>query len=172
MRLTTRGRYAVTATLDLFIFSNASSGKEDPVSLSVIAENQNISLSYLEQLFTKLRKANLVKGQRGPGGGYVLARSADQISIAQIITAVDERMDVTQCGGMRNCMGGKPCSTHGLWSKLSEKLFEFLDSISVKELSEWPSVQNVINEVDGLACDNQKTSVKVNLDSLFSGGNQ
>lgn len=169
MRLTTRGRYAVTATLDLYIFSQLKNGEEEPVSLSVIAENQNISLSYLEQLFTKLRQAKLVKGQRGPGGGYLLSRPAEEISIAQIITAVDERMDVTQCGGMRNCMGGKPCSTHGLWSKLSDKLFQFLDSISIAELSSWPSVQNVINDIDGLTCEEQtKTkSVKVGLDKLL-----
>jgi Rrf2 family iron-sulfur cluster assembly transcriptional regulator len=129
MRLTTKGRYAVTAMLDLAINQNAK-----PVTLHDIASNQEISLSYLEQLFARLRKSGLVKGTRGPGGGYRLARRPGEISIADIITSVDEKIDITRCGGRENCRDGERCLTHELWSDLSEKIFHFLDEITLGEL--------------------------------------
>ena len=124
MRLTTKGRYAVTAMLDLAINHGSES-----VTLRNIAENQKISLSYLEQLFAKLRKQDLVKGMRGPGGGYRLARSADEISIAEIIRAVDEPMEFTDCNGLENCKGGERCLSHHLWVQLTDQLEGFLSDI-------------------------------------------
>jgi Rrf2 family iron-sulfur cluster assembly transcriptional regulator len=129
MRLTTKGRYAVTAMIDLSI--NQTQG---PVTLKSISDNQGISLSYLEQLFSKMRKSNLVEGTRGPGGGYVLARDVDQISIADIVVAVDEPLDITECEGMQNCREGKRCLTHGLWSELSDQLYSFLSGIRLGQL--------------------------------------
>ena len=139
MLLTTRGRYAVTAMVDITAHQD-----EGPVSLSQIADNQNISLSYLEQLFAHLRQAGLVVGLRGPGGGYKLAHPADTISIAQVIQAVNESVDATQCGGMKNCSAGQRCLTHSLWDKLSQQLYEFLDNITLGELVHWPSVMEVM----------------------------
>ncbi len=139
MLLTTRGRYAVTAMVD--ITAHQETG---PVSLNQIADNQNISLSYLEQLFAQLRQADLVIGLRGPGGGYKLAHPAESITVAQVIHAVNESVDATQCGGMKNCSGGQRCLTHSLWDKLSQQLFDFLDDISLGELSQWPSVVEVM----------------------------
>lgn len=124
MRLTTKGRYAVTAMLDLAINYD-----QESVTLRNIAENQKISLSYLEQLFAKLRKHELVKGMRGPGGGYRLARSADEISIAEIIVAVDEPIEFTDCHGLENCKGGERCLSHHLWVQLTDQLEGFLSSI-------------------------------------------
>jgi Rrf2 family iron-sulfur cluster assembly transcriptional regulator len=124
MRLTTKGRYAVTAMLDLAINYD-----QESVTLRNIAENQKISLSYLEQLFAKLRKHELVKGMRGPGGGYRLARSADEISIAEIIIAVDEPIEFTDCNGLENCKGGERCLSHHLWVQLTDQLEGFLSSI-------------------------------------------
>lgn len=124
MRLTTKGRYAVTAMLDLAI-----NHESETVTLRNIAEKQKISLSYLEQLFAKLRKHELVKGMRGPGGGYRLARSADQISIADIIVAVDEPMEFTDCHGLENCKGGERCLSHHLWVQLTDQLDGFLSNI-------------------------------------------
>lgn len=129
MRLTTKGRYAVTAMLDLAL--NAQQG---PVSLSDISERQSISVSYLEQLFAKLRKGGLVASMRGPGGGYQLSRSGHEIFVAEIIDAVDERMDVTRCGGHGDCQQGVTCLTHELWSDLSDQLHAFLESINLQEL--------------------------------------
>jgi Rrf2 family iron-sulfur cluster assembly transcriptional regulator len=129
MRLTTKGRYAVTAMIDLSI--NQCKG---PVTLKSISDNQGISLSYLEQLFSKMRKSRLVEGTRGPGGGYVLARDVDQISIADIVVAVDEPLDITECEGLQNCHDGKRCLAHGLWSELSDQLFDFLAGIKLGQL--------------------------------------
>lgn len=129
MRLTTKGRYAVTAMLDLAINQETK-----PVTLQDIAENQEISLSYLEQLFARLRKSGLVKGTRGPGGGYRLATHPARISIADIIVSVDEKIDITRCGGREDCRDGQRCLTHELWSELSDKIFQFLDEISLGEL--------------------------------------
>ncbi|MBI3772947.1 MAG: Rrf2 family transcriptional regulator [Gammaproteobacteria bacterium] len=132
MKLSTKGRYAVTAMLDLAL--NANEGKR--VTLADISEVQGISLSYLEQLFARLRRAKLVQGTRGPGGGYRLGRAANQISIAQIITAVDEKVDITACGGKADCKDGAPCLTHELWNELSREIFSFLDNITLGELVE------------------------------------
>ena len=129
MRLTTKGRYAVTAMIDLSL--NQENG---PVTLKSISDNQGISLSYLEQLFSKMRKSELVTGTRGPGGGYVLARDVDDISIAEIVLAVDEPLDITECEGRENCNDGKRCLTHGLWSELSDQLYSFLHGIRLGEL--------------------------------------
>ncbi len=143
MRLTTKGRYAVTAMMDLAIHEVSG-----PVTLTDIASSQNISLSYLEQLFANLRRAGLVKGLRGPGGGYRLARPSGDISIAQIIAAVDEKVDATRCSGDENCQEGEPCLTHELWSDLSRQLYDFLDGISLGELTQWPCVQDVVARQD------------------------
>lgn len=129
MRLTTKGRYAVTAMIDLAI--NQGNG---PVTLRSISDNQGISLSYLEQLFSKMRKSNLIIGTRGPGGGYVMAKEVDQISIADIIVAVDEPLDITECAGLQNCHEGKRCLSHGLWSALSDQLYDFLAGIQLGQL--------------------------------------
>ena len=129
MRLTTKGRYAVTAMLDLAINS-----QERPVNLNDISERQAISLSYLEQLFSKLRREALVKSVRGPGGGYQLNGSSDEISVANIINAVNESMDVSRCEGRANCQDGKQCLTHNLWIDLSERIQSFLDNITLGEL--------------------------------------
>jgi Rrf2 family iron-sulfur cluster assembly transcriptional regulator len=129
MRLSTKGRYAVTAMLDL-----ALNGKKGPVTLAEISENQGISLSYLEQLFAALRNKDLVRGVRGPGGGYYLGKSEDEISIANIICAVDEWVEFTRCGGRQNCSGGARCLTHTLWDDLSSEIFNFLADISLGDL--------------------------------------
>src|SRR5450830_876504 len=130
MRLTTKGRFAVTAMIDLGL--RQSSG---PVALAAISQRQQISLSYLEQLFGKLRRNELVESTRGPGGGYTLARSPVDITVAEIITSVDEPMDATQCAGKENCLGeGARCMTHDLWASLNTRMFEFLDSVTLQKL--------------------------------------
>ena len=129
MKLTTRGRYAVTAMLDLAI-----NGGSRPVALADISSRQEISLSYLEQLFAKLRRGKLVISARGPGGGYRLARSRTDIFVAQIIDAVDESVDVTSCQGKGNCHQGETCLTHHLWEDLSGQIHEFLSRISLGDL--------------------------------------
>ncbi len=131
MRLTTKGRFAVTAMIDLGIRSHTG-----PVALAAISQRQQISLSYLEQLFGKLRRHQLVESTRGPGGGYTLGRSLAEITVADIIVAVDEPIDATGCSGREGCMGedtGK-CMTHDLWASLNTKMIEYLDSISLKKL--------------------------------------
>ena len=129
MRLTTKGRYAVTAMLDLAI--NHGNG---PIALADIAQRQGISLSYLEQLFSRLRKRTLVSSVRGPGGGYNLARGASDIHIAEVIAAVDENVDTTRCGGAHNCQNDGPCLTHDLWHDLSTRIYEYLNRISLQDL--------------------------------------
>jgi Rrf2 family iron-sulfur cluster assembly transcriptional regulator len=129
MRLTTKGRFAVTAMIDLGL-----NGGERPVTLSAISERQNISLSYLEQLFAKLRRHGIVESVRGPGGGYCLARAATSISVADVIIAVDEPLDATQCGGRENCKSDHRCMTHDLWSTLNRKMLDYLASVSLGEL--------------------------------------
>lgn len=131
MRLTTKGRYAVTAVLDLAI--NEGQG---PIALADIAERQGISLSYLEQLFAKLRKCGVVSSVRGPGGGYHLARAAGTIHVAEVITAVDEHLDTTRCAGAGDCKDGGPCLTHNLWMDLSERIHGYLTNISLQDLVE------------------------------------
>jgi Rrf2 family iron-sulfur cluster assembly transcriptional regulator len=131
MRLTTKGRFAVTAMLDL-----ALHGADGPVTLSGISERQKISLSYLEQLFGKLRRRELVESVRGPGGGYHLARDASAVSVADIIRAVEEPLDSTQCGGRENCHGNHRCMTHDLWEELNTTVFGFLDGVKLSQLVE------------------------------------
>ena len=138
MRLTTKGRYAVTAMLDLAVFSIG-----EPVPLADIARRQDISLAYLEQLFTRLRKLELVTSARGPGGGYTLARSADTISVADVVLAVEEGMDATRCGGMENCQNESQCLTHDLWSELSDHISSFLAARTLGDLAARPGVRAV-----------------------------
>jgi Rrf2 family iron-sulfur cluster assembly transcriptional regulator len=107
-----------------------------PIALADIAQRQGISLSYLEQLFAKLRKRGLVISVRGPGGGYNLAREARAIYIAEVITAVDENVDTTRCGGAHNCKGEGPCLTHDLWMDLSDRIYGYLNNISLHDLVE------------------------------------
>jgi Rrf2 family iron-sulfur cluster assembly transcriptional regulator len=134
MRLTTKGRFAVTAMIDLALRQGTG-----PVTLAGISQRQAISLSYLEQLFGKLRRHEIVESIRGPGGGYSLARRADKVTVADIIIAVDEPLDATQCGGKENCHGadaatGVRCMTHELWATLNEKMVDYLDSVSLQDL--------------------------------------
>lgn len=131
MKLTSKGRYAVTAMLDLALHVN-----EGPVTLAGISERQGISLSYLEQLFTRLRKSGLVVSTRGPGGGYSLSRPAGQIAVAEVVTAVDESVDATRCGGRGDCQDGRRCLTHELWEELSDQIYSFLSEITLGDLVE------------------------------------
>ena len=138
MRLTTKGRYAVTAMLDL-----ALHGQSKPVSLADISGRQNISLSYLEQLFAKLRRNDLVSSVRGPGGGYRLSRGGHDIFVAQIIDAVNEAVDATGCRGTSDCQQGEVCLTHHLWCDLSDQIHGFLSQISLSNLVERREVQHI-----------------------------
>jgi len=131
MRLTTKGRFAVTAMMDL-----ALRGDDGPVALASVSDRQKISLSYLEQLFGKLRRYKLVDSVRGPGGGYCIARPLNQVTVADIIRAVDEQLDATQCGGRENCHDEHRCMTHDLWSTLNSKMYDYLASVSLAELVE------------------------------------
>lgn len=146
MRLTTKGRYAVTAMLDLAFHS-----KQSPVTLTDIATRQTISLSYLEQLFARLRKAGMVNGVRGPGGGYQLSRDASEINIADVIEAVDEQLDSTKCGGEGNCQNNKSCLTHDLWMGLSEQIRTYLQGISLGDLLERHPIKEVAERQDNEA---------------------
>ena len=143
MRLTTRGRYAVTAMLDLTLHAQGR-----PVSLADISERQSISLSYLEQLFSRLRQSELVSSVRGPGGGYRLARATDRIFVAQIIEAVNESIDTTNCKGKGDCQGGKICLTHTLWHDLSTEIHGFLNGISLADLVAKRDIQNIAQRQD------------------------
>ena len=129
MRLTTKGRFAVTAMVDLGMRQTRG-----PVTLAAISERQHISLSYLEQLFGKLRRRKLVSSVRGPGGGYRLAQPIQSITVAEIVVAVDEPLDATQCGGKENCHDDRRCMTHDLWATLNEKMHEYLSSVSLGDL--------------------------------------
>ncbi|QID18056.1 Fe-S cluster assembly transcriptional regulator IscR [Nitrogeniibacter mangrovi] len=131
MRLTTKGRFAVTAMIDLALRQDGG-----PVTLAGIADRQSISLSYLEQLFGKLRRHELVSSVRGPGGGYTLAREMGEITVADIIVAVDEPLDATQCGGKANCQDDHRCMTHDLWTNLNKRMFDYLDSVTLHGLVE------------------------------------
>lgn len=138
MRLTTKGRYAVTAMLDLALHYDRG-----PIALAEIAARQGISLSYLEQLFVRLRRGGLVNSARGPGGGYRLGRPTDAISVAEVIRAVDETVDATRCGGRKNCQGEERCLTHDLWEDLSRQIESFLGDISLARLVGQRSVRDV-----------------------------
>lgn len=143
MKLTSKGRYAVTAMLDLAFHSQAG-----PVTLAQISERQDISLSYLEQLFTRLRKHDLVCSTRGPGGGYSLSRPAEDIAVAEIITAVDEVVDTTRCSGASNCKEGTRCLTHDLWDDLSRQIYAFLSGISLASLMDEQGIRRVAARQD------------------------
>lgn len=136
MRLTTKGRYAVTAMLDLAIHA-----QQGPVSLNEISGRQSISLSYLEQLFAKLRRGGLVNSVRGPGGGYQLSRNSEDIDVAEVVDAVNESMDATRCGNLANCQDGEKCLTHHLWCDLSAQIHSFLSSITLASLIEREEIQ-------------------------------
>ena len=145
MRLSTKGRYAVTAMMDIALHE-----KLGPVTLADISQCQGISLSYLEQLFSKLRKQGLVRGVRGPGGGYRLAKSPDQISVADIILSVDEKLDMTKCGGKGDCSSGEKCLTHQLWFDLSCKLYKFLSGIKLDQYVNRPNINELVKKQDSL----------------------
>lgn len=153
MRLTTKGRYAVTAMLDLAV--HAING---PITLADISQRQGISLSYLEQLFAKLRKNDLVTSARGPGGGYRLSREADAINVAEIITAVDEKVDATRCERQGDCQNGEKCLTHQLWIDLSDQIFDFLENISLGKLVTDRHVKDVSERQDTLQAEKQQPS--------------
>ncbi len=138
MRLTTKGRYAVTAMLDLALHD-----EQGPVPLNEISRRQGISLSYLEQLFLRLRRGELVRSIRGPGGGYTLARPADRIAIAEVIEAVDESMDSTACGSAQGCDDEVQCLSHGLWVALSEQIRGFLTGITLADVLARPGTQAI-----------------------------
>ncbi len=144
MKLTTKGRYAVTAMLDLALHA-----KDAPVPLADISRRQGISLSYLEQLFAKLRRNELVSSARGPGGGYRLNRAAEDIPVVAVINAINENVDATRCGGLGNCQDNEPCLTHELWMDLSERIHEFLAGISLGDLVDRREVQAVSARQDG-----------------------
>jgi Rrf2 family iron-sulfur cluster assembly transcriptional regulator len=138
--------------------------EKGPISLAEISERQGISLSYLEQLFTRLRRSELVKSTRGPGGGYTLSRPADDIAVAEVIIAVDEKVDSTRCGGLGNCQDDERCLTHDLWMDLSQQIYQFLDNISLGNLVAREDVREVANR----QCDKQ--SQKVALDEKITAG--
>ena len=138
MKLTTKGRYAVTAMLDLALHY-----EKGAVTLADIAQRQGISLSYLEQLFARLRRSGLVDSVRGPGGGYNLAMGPAKISVAEIVIAINENIDARRCAGEKNCHGDEVCLTHQLWEDLSERIHEFLSGITLADLVSRPHVQQV-----------------------------
>lgn len=144
MKLTTKGRYAVTAMLDLALRYDKGA-----VTLADIAKRQGISLSYLEQLFAKLRRSGLVDSVRGPGGGYTLAMEPAKISVAEIIVAINENIDATRCGGEKNCHGDETCLTHQLWEDLSTRIHEFLNGITLGDLVTKPHVLEVASRQEG-----------------------
>jgi len=146
MKLSTKGRYAVTAMMDLALHDN-----EGPVTLSDISSCQGISLSYLEQLFSMLRQSGLVEGVRGPGGGYRLSKPPAQISVADIIIAVDESIDNTNCQGHLDCNKGERCMTHHLWNDLSKQLLAFLSAITLSEFIKDPEVRKISVRLDETA---------------------
>jgi Rrf2 family iron-sulfur cluster assembly transcriptional regulator len=145
MKLTTKGRYAVTAMLDLALHR-----EKGPVNLAEISGRQAISLSYLEQLFSRLRKTGLVASARGPGGGYLLGRDASEISIADVIGAVDENVDATRCRGAKNCQGDERCLTHDLWEDLSRHITSFLSGITLADMIQRRTVRQVSQRQDAV----------------------
>ena len=152
MQLTTKGRFAVTAMMDI-----ALHGRHKPVTLARISERQKISLSYLEQLFSKLRRNKLVDSVRGPGGGYKLAKPMNQVSAVDIILAVDEPIDATQCGGKENCHNGKRCMTHHLWSGLNIKICDYLAFVTLEQLVTDSKATNIAALQDQRNCGRSKS---------------
>ena len=160
MRLTTKKRFAVTAMIDLALNSG-----EGPVTLAAISERQKISLSYLEQLFGKLRRYGLVESVRGPGGGYCLARPDADITIADVVRAVDEMLDATQCGGLQNCRQAQRCMTHELWSTLNDRIYEFLSSVT---LADEVKKQRQINDTELPALRNVRSNSELQPQQLMA----
>ena len=160
MRLTTKGRFAVTAMIDLALNSG-----DGPVTLAAISERQKISLSYLEQLFGRLRRYGLVESVRGPGGGYCLARPDADITIADVVRAVDEMLDATQCGGLQNCLQAQRCMTHELWSTLNDRIYEFLSSVT---LADEVKKQRQINDTELPALRNVRSNSELQPQQLMA----
>jgi Rrf2 family transcriptional regulator, iron-sulfur cluster assembly transcription factor len=156
MRLTTKGRFAVTAMIDVALRQHAG-----PVTLAGIAERQKISLSYLEQLFGKLRRNQLVASTRGPGGGYTLAKPLAAVSVADIISAVDEPLDATSCGGRGNCHDEHPCMTHNLWMSLNERMHEYLNSVNLDDLVRQQGVNGCADDVRPVAVNKSGTGRRI-----------
>lgn len=156
MRLTSKGRYAVTAMLDVALHTELG-----PVPLAEISERQGISLSYLEQLFARLRKHGLVSSVRGPGGGYQLGKAAAAISVSEVISAVDESVDATRCQGKSDCHGGSRCLTHSLWTDLSSRIEDFLTSITLGELVSQNEVQSMAKRQNSRLVKNPVTDIEV-----------
>jgi Rrf2 family iron-sulfur cluster assembly transcriptional regulator len=156
MRLTTKGRYAVTAMLDLALHA-----QRGPVSLADISERQGISLSYLEQLFAKLRRGTLVTSVRGPGGGYQLSRDMQSIHVAQVIDAVNESVDATRCQGQGDCHSGDICLTHHLWCDLSEQIHNFLSGITLADLVARNEIQAVASRQDKRVCNSRVRALDI-----------
>lgn len=156
MRLTSKGRYAVTAMLDVALHAG-----QGPVPLADISERQGISLSYLEQLFARLRKQGLVSSVRGPGGGYQLGLAPEAISISAVIAAVDESVDATRCQGKSDCQSGAKCLTHTLWHDLSDRIEDFLTNISLAALVSQQDVQNIAQRQNSRNVMNPATDIKV-----------
>lgn len=146
MKLTTKGRYAVTAMLDLALHD-----QDGPITLADIARRQDISLHYLEQLFARLRKRGLVRSSRGPGGGYQLAKPASDITVARVIYCVDESVDVTRCGGQQNCQGEQRCLTHDLWMELNQHVADFLNTVTLAAIIQRQMVRQVSERQENLA---------------------
>ncbi len=163
MKLTSKGRYAVTAMLDVAIHAISS-----PVPLADISERQGISLSYLEQLFSRLRKCGLVTSVRGPGGGYRLGKCSTQIAVADVISAVNESVDATKCSGKGDCQGGEQCLTHSLWEGLSQRIEDFLKSITLSELVEKSDVKLVSSRQE---IKHRQTSKSLAIETLISTKN-
>ncbi|MEC8996361.1 MAG: Rrf2 family transcriptional regulator [Pseudomonadota bacterium] len=141
MKLTTKGRYAIVAMIDIALYTSNT-----PISLSEISKRQNISLSYLEQLFSKLKTKSLVKSVRGPGGGYKLDRNPSKITLFEIITAVDENMDQTQCGGAMNCNNDKPCLTHYVWTDLTKQINDYMKGVSLGDVILRNDIRNIVDK--------------------------
>lgn len=156
MKLTSRGRYAVTAMLDL-----AFHCKNGPVSLAAISKRQDISLSYLEQLFAQLRRTKLVKSSRGPGGGYSLNKDPEQLSVGAIIEAVNESVDATKCNGKSDCQAGEKCITHSLWQDLSDRISDFLNQISLQELMNERDVKQVVGRQNCLNTKSENSGINI-----------
>ena len=143
MKLSTKGRYAVTAMLDLALHSGSG-----PITLAEVSSRQDISLSYLEQLFSKLRKANLVESIRGPGGGYELKRLPTQINIAEVVLAVNEPLSATKCNGKGGCQDGNLCLSHQLWAELSDQIYQFLSNITLEQVIKRRFVKEIAERQD------------------------
>ena len=143
MKLTSKGRYAVTAVLDVALHAKAG-----PITLVDISQRQEISLSYLEQLFSRLRRHGIVNSIRGPGGGYILGKTINEITISDIIVAIDEPVDATRCNGKADCQSGVQCLTHSLWVDLSERIYSFLNDITLADLVEKQEVKSVAQRQD------------------------